>query len=294
MSLDGARVAVVTGAASGIGRALAAELVARGMAVGLADIERGPLADVAADLRGAGGRVLDVVTDVADPAAVGSFADAVHEEFGTADLVCLNAGVVGPRVPVWEQRPEDWRWVLSVNLGGVVNGLSAFLPRLRRRGSGHLLVTASTAALYPVRGGGNTPYAASKHAVLGLCETVREELAAEGSPIGVTVLCPGPVATRIREAARNRPVGLRSPDADTTTPTFENAIATITAEDAARRALAAVGAGRFLALTNPGSELEAADRFAALGRDLVIDCSTPSSGTRECRCSSREPRATGC
>lgn len=270
MSLVGARVAVVTGAASGIGRALAAELVGRGLDVGIADVEPGPLAEVAAELRGAGGRVVDVVTDVADAASVGAFADAVREGLGEVDLVCLNAGVVGPRVPVWEQRLEDWEWVLSVNLGGVVNGLGAFLPALRGLGRGHLLVTASTAALHPVRGGGNSPYAASKHAVLGLCETLHQELAAERSAVGVTVMCPGPVATRLREAARNRPAGRVAPAAATGIPTFENAIATISAEQAARAALAAVTAGRFLALTNPGSEVEAADRYATLGHDLVV------------------------
>ncbi|KAA9166477.1 SDR family NAD(P)-dependent oxidoreductase [Amycolatopsis acidicola] len=262
-------VAVVTGAASGIGAALARACAARGMALALADVEAGPLAEVAESLRGNGSRVLECAIDVADGDAVAAFATAVRAEFGRVGLACLNAGVVGPRLPVWEQRPEDWRWVLSVNLGGVVNGLTAFIPGLMKQGSGHVLVTASTAALNPVHGGGNGPYAASKHAVLGLCETLREDLGAAGHPVGVSVLCPGPVATRIRDAARNRPDAAGEPRSPS--PSFENTITTIDADTAAARALAGVDAGRFLVLTNPGSETEAGARFARLERDLVVE-----------------------
>ena len=271
MTIGPGQVAVVTGAGSGIGRALAHGLAARGARLALADVEEEALAETAASLRDAGADVLDRSVDVRHATEVDVLATAVRDRFGRVDLVCLNAGVVGPRRPVWEQHPADWDWVLSVNLGGVANGLRAFVPGLVAEQRGHVLVTASTAALHPVRGGGNGPYAASKHAVLGICETLREELASAAPDVGVTVLCPGPVATRIRDSERNRPVDLRAGGADRgdALPQFAHRVPSVSAEYTAERALAGVSAGAFLVLPNEGSAEEAREHAARLHRDAL-------------------------
>ncbi|MEO3890851.1 SDR family NAD(P)-dependent oxidoreductase [Nonomuraea sp. B5E05] len=176
--------AVVTGAAGGIGRALAAGLRAAGAHVVLADIDAAGLAAASAEL-GADA----VPTDVADPAAMEALAAAAPG----ADLVCLNAGIVGQDLGApWEVSDDDWDRVFSVNVGGVRNGLRAFVPRLLAAGRpAHILVTASLAGLVTFPGGG--AYAASKHAVVALAE--QASLALEGTPVGVTLLCPALVRT---------------------------------------------------------------------------------------------------
>jgi NAD(P)-dependent dehydrogenase (short-subunit alcohol dehydrogenase family) len=241
------QVAVVTGAASGIGRALAEAFLAAGLGVVLADVEEPVLQQTAAELAELGD-VLAVRTDVSDAAQVDDLAARAIDRFGPLDIVCLNAGVVGARVPIWRQRPEDWEWVLRVNLWGVVNGLRSFVPHLVEQGHGHVVVTSSIAGLAPIQGGGNGPYVASKYAAVGLCETLRVELDAEAPQVGVTVLCPGPVATRIRSAARNRP-GPATYEA----PSFENSAASLEPEEVARQVLEAIDLDRFYLLPNPGT-----------------------------------------
>jgi NADP-dependent 3-hydroxy acid dehydrogenase YdfG len=261
MRLEPGTVAVVTGAASGIGRALAQRLAARGMALALTDVEAAPLAEVAESLGAVGWRALDV----ADPAAVDDFAASVP----APHLVCNVAGVVGPRLPTWEQRPADWEWIWRVNTVGVANVLRAFVPALVARGAGHVVNVASIAGLAPVIGGGNAPYAASKYAVVGISETLRVELDAVAPAVGVTVVCPGPVATNIRDAERNRPASLGGGAAAAATPpTFTNGAARITADDAAAQIVAAVEADRFYLLTNPENAPEARARVDRLLADL--------------------------
>ena len=189
MRLEAGQVAVVTGAASGIGRGLAEGFLRRGLAVAAADVEAEAL-DQAVSEMAAGGRVIGQVTDVRDPDALLRLAARTLDDLGRVDVVCNNAGIVTPRLPVWEQSSEDWRWTLEVNLLGVVNGIRAFVPHLIRQGSGHVVNTASIAGLAPIPGGGNGAYTASKHAVVGLSETLVEELATVGVEVGVTVLCP--------------------------------------------------------------------------------------------------------
>jgi len=181
---DTTPTAVVTGAAGGIGAALARALAARGHHVVLADVDAEALDALADEL---GGRA--VPTDVADPAAV----ERLAARAGPVDLVCLNAGVLSTHPgPVWEAPAAEWDRVLGVNLGGVVNGLRAFVPRLLDRGEpAHVLVTASLAGMLTWPGGG--PYAASKHAVVAVAEQAALDLAA--TPVGVTVLCPALVRT---------------------------------------------------------------------------------------------------
>ena len=196
------KVAVVTGAASGIGLALATSFAAEGMKVVMADIEAGPLADAAAGLPDEVER-LTVTCDVSDAAQVEALRDAAVERFGTVHVLCNNAGVAGGG-PIWAQSRSDWDWVLGVNLFGVINGITAFTPLLIEQGEGHIVNTASIAGMISMPWGGT--YNVSKHAVVTLSETLWADLQLAGaSNVGVSVLCPGWVQTRIAESGRNRP-----------------------------------------------------------------------------------------
>jgi NAD(P)-dependent dehydrogenase (short-subunit alcohol dehydrogenase family) len=196
MELSG-RTAVVTGAGSGIGRGLALALAEAGMNVVVSDIEPDAAAAVVKEVEGHGRQALAVQTDVSSFADVERLADLTYQEFGSADVLCNNAGVflMGP---ITDMIVEDWRWVFDVNLMGVVHGIHAFVPRMTRQGGGHILNTSSVAAL-----GGGGIYGASKSALLALSETLHEELGPAG--IGVSVLCPGNISSRILGAQRNRP-----------------------------------------------------------------------------------------
>lgn len=200
MDLDGA-CAIVTGGASGIGRALVAELLDRGARVVATDIDPGALADLAA--ASPGDRLVAVPADVADPGAMDVVRDQALARFGQIDVVVLNAGVA-PSAPLLDTSLDTWRWVLDVNLMGVVHGLRAFLPLLAEQGRGQVVVTASTAGLAPVAE--LAAYTASKHAVVGLVEAARLEMAGRG--IGFTLVCPGGVRTDIFQSERNRPTTL--------------------------------------------------------------------------------------
>ena len=194
------KVAVVTGAASGIGRAMAEAFAAEGARVVLADVEEAALGAVAAAMKQQGAEVLCMRTDVTQPNQVDALADAAESHFGATHIVCNNAGVA-PIAPLLETSLEDWRWVFEVNLFGVVHGIASFVPRLVAQGEGHIVNTASSGGLMTVPGFG--AYVASKFAVVGLTETLFQEL--DGTGVGVSVLCPGAVATRIFESQRNRP-----------------------------------------------------------------------------------------
>ena len=198
------KVAVVTGAASGIGNALARRFAAEGMKVVLADVEAVALAEAEHALRESGADALGVVTDVSDAESVGTLARRAFEHFGAVHVVCNNAGVGGAdSSPAWAIPIAEWEWVLGVNFFGVLNGMRSFLPRLIEAGEGHMVNTASFAGLRPTPT--LAPYAASKHAVVALTETAFHELRAMGSPVGMSVLCPAPVATNIADSYRNRP-----------------------------------------------------------------------------------------
>lgn len=198
------KVAVVTGAASGIGLALAHRFAAEAMAVVLADIEE-PALDRAMGGFSDGANVMAVVTDVSDPEQVDALRDSAVEAFGTVHVVCNNAGVAGGG-PVWETSLEDWRWVMGVNLWGVIHGIRSFVPLMRAQGEGHVVNTASMAGVTspPYMG----VYNVTKHGVVTLSETLFAELAIEGSAVGVSVLCPGWVNTGIGDSQRNRPADL--------------------------------------------------------------------------------------
>ncbi len=202
-------VAVVTGAASGIGRAMAERFAADSMRVVLADVEEGPLAAVTASLKSAGASVIAVRTDVSNAADVENLAQQTLEAFGAVHILCNNAGVVCSR-PVWEHSLADWDWVLGVNLWGVIHGIRAFVPRmLAQETECHIVNTASILGL--IGGAGEGIYKVSKHGVVVLSETLAAELAQKGAKIQVHVLCPGWVRTGILDSERNRPQGLPQP-----------------------------------------------------------------------------------
>ena len=259
------RTAVVTGAASGIGRAMATRFGAEGMRVVLADVETAPLLELATTMTTAGHDVLSVQTDVAEADSVHALADAAYERFGSVELLCSNAGVLGDQGLVWERPTTTWQWVLGVNLMGVVHGIQAFVPRMLASGTeGHIVNTASVAAFTgrPFSG----VYCASKHAVLGVSDTLRAELTALQAPIGVTVLCPGIVRTNIADGDRNRPASFAppAPSADPAQAALVTAArsafaAGLDPDDVAGQVVDAVRDGQFVCFTD-GDGFTAAQR----------------------------------
>jgi NAD(P)-dependent dehydrogenase (short-subunit alcohol dehydrogenase family) len=200
--VDDTSVAVVTGAASGLGLGLAYGLAARGMSIVVADINAGELARAETDLRADGAQVLAVPTDVTREGAVAALADRTLDRFGRVDVVCLNAGV-SLRGRTWDLSVDDWRWIYDVNVFGVVHGIRSFVPLLLQGGGGHVLVTASNSAVTTLPE--LAPYVSSKHAVLSLAETLQHDLAAVGSDVLVSVALPSAIRSGMADAVRNRP-----------------------------------------------------------------------------------------
>jgi NAD(P)-dependent dehydrogenase (short-subunit alcohol dehydrogenase family) len=248
------KVAVVTGAASGIGRALARRLAAEGMAVAVADVEEDALRTVEEELRRGGATVLGAVVDVSDQAAVDALADRVGAELGGVHVLCNNAGVFAGGY-VWDRPLEDYRWVLGVNLWGVLHGIRAFVPRMIESGDdGHVVNTISAAGLFG--SGFSAPYNISKFAAFAATESLAADLAAIGSPIRVTAFCPGAVATGIGTSERNRP-GDVPPHVTADSEFVADALRATTArgmdpDAAATLVLDAIRLEQFLLLTSEG------------------------------------------
>ncbi len=237
------KVAVVTGGASGIGLGMAKKFAENGMKLVLADVEVPALEKVAAGFEADGTEVLAVPTDVSNEEAMDALGARTLERFGAVHVVCNNAGVGGGGT-MWELTRKDWEWVIGPNLWGVIHGVRVFAKHLVEQDEGHIVNTASMAGLISVPGIG--PYNVTKHAVVTLSETLYGELQAAESKVGVSVLCPGFVNTRIFESDRNRPEDLQNE----TEPEM-------TDEDVARREMAA----QFMKTAMPTSQVA----------DLVFD-----------------------
>jgi len=262
------KTAFVTGGASGIGLALGRAFAHADMKVVLADIEPGALAEAVEGLRKEGASVLGVPCDVADPDSVDRAARAAFDAFGNVHVVCNNAGVAGGG-GIETFALDSWRWVLDVNLMGVVHGIRSFLPHMRAHGEGgHFVNTASMAGM--VSGLGFTPYTASKFAVVGMSEGLALQVKPLG--IGVTVLCPGYVRTRIGESGRNRPerygpsptIDPGSAAAALVAHVAERLAAGLDPGNVAARVLAAIRNDELYVFTDPEMTAEAEERFATI------------------------------
>lgn len=250
------KVAVVTGAASGIGRALAERFTAEGMKVVLADVEEQALRQAERELTAAGASVAAKRTDVSVSGDVEDLAKFTVDTFGAVHVLCNNAGV-GVGGVTWENTVKDWEWVLGVNLWGVIHGVRAFVPIMLAQGDEcHIVNTASGAGLH------TRPwlamYCASKHAVVALSESLYHELTLTGSRVKVSVLCPAVVNTRIGESGRNRPAGLRN-EAESGNPAqmqameqaFRALLTTgLPAQEVAQHAVDAIREERFYIITH--------------------------------------------
>ena len=264
------RTAFVTGGASGIGLALGRSFAEAGMKVMLADIETDALAAAVETLRAFGPKVRGIACDVADPASVERAAEASYAAFGNVHVVCNNAGVGGGS-GIDTIALDTWRWVLDVNLMGVLHGIRSFLPHLRAHGEGgHIVNTASMAGMNS--GLGFSPYSASKFAVVNMSEGLARQVAPLG--IGVTVLCPGFVRTQIWESARNRPERYgptRTPDPASPAGKLAAQLAELgqsglDPQGVAAQVVAAIRADELYVFTHPdgGWRAELEERFGAI------------------------------
>lgn len=246
------KVAAVTGAASGLGRAMALAFADEGMHVALADVA--DTSEAFAQVEARGVSALSMKVDVSRADEVEGFAALVEKDLGPTALACNNAGV-SVHGAAWENSVDDWRWVLGVNLWGVIHGVRSFVPRMRSRNAGHVVNTASVAGL--LSPSGMAVYSVSKHAVVALSEVLHHDLRQFGSAVGVSVLCPAYVPTRIAESERNRPSdhvpGEKSARTLERQAMLKKAVASgkLSAEDVARAVVQAVKEERFYIVTHP-------------------------------------------
>lgn len=262
------RVAVVTGAASGIGLGLAQRFAGEGMRVVLADVEEPALTEAAAKLTSQGATVLPVQTDVADADQVTALREEAVRAFGAVHVLCNNAGVGGPHDPLWLVSAGDWDWVLGVNLGGVINGIRAFMPLLLEQDAAHIVNTSS---VFGVFAGALGPYGVSKHAIAALSETLQFQLRQQDARVGVSVLCPGAVRTRFGTSARNRQARYGPPtaSADSAAESAEQfdrlSAAGADPADVAALVVDGIRNGRFYILTSQNRN----DAIERRGREIV-------------------------
>jgi NAD(P)-dependent dehydrogenase (short-subunit alcohol dehydrogenase family) len=238
------------------------------MNVMLADIETDALEAAVESLRGSGTEVRGIVCDVADPLSVERAAEASYRAFGNVHVVCNNAGVAAPG-GIDDISLDNWRWVLDVNLMGVLHGIRSFLPHIRAHGEGgHIVNTASMAGM--IAGPGFSPYAASKFAVVAMSEGLAAQLKPLG--IGVSVLCPGFVRTLIGESGRNRPERYgptqtpdpASPQGQVIAYIAERLASGLDPSEIATRVLAAIRGDELYVFTHPEMRGELEERFAAI------------------------------
>jgi NAD(P)-dependent dehydrogenase (short-subunit alcohol dehydrogenase family) len=250
------RVAVVTGAGSGLGRELALRFAREHMKVALADVDEAALARVEAELKSAGAATIAVRCDVSSGTDVEALAARALEAFGAVHVVCNNAGIA-PLGVVWENTVADWRWTLGVNVWGAIHGVRVFTPiLLRQDDEGHVVNTASVAGLIAPPGMGM--YNVSKHAVVALSETLHHDLAARGAKVKCSVVCPAYFPSAITESERTRPAALReertkSDEDRAREARMRKAVQSgrLSAADLAARVFEAVRDERFYVLTHP-------------------------------------------
>jgi NAD(P)-dependent dehydrogenase (short-subunit alcohol dehydrogenase family) len=246
------KVAAVTGAASGLGRAMALAFADEGMHVALGDVT--DASDVFAEVERKGVGALWMKLDVSRAQEVEAFAALIDKQFGGAHVVCNNAGV-SPLGAAWETSLGDWQWIMGVNLWGVIHGVKSFVPRLIARNEGHVVNTASVAGIINPPGSG--AYNVTKHAVVALSETLHHDLRERGSAVGVSVLCPAYVPTGIADSERNRPAGLEATAKSKETLVREQMLrkavssGRLSADDVAKAVVQAVKEERFYILTHP-------------------------------------------
>ncbi len=254
------KVAVVTGAASGIGRCMALDFARRGMKVVGADIEAGPLEKVCTEVEELGAECLAVPTDTTRLEAVQALADAAFSRFGAVHVLCNNAGV-GVTGPMAEMTHQDWEWVIGVNLWGVIHGIEAFVPRMiEQKQGGHIVNTASMAGMIASKDLG--VYNVTRYGVVGLSETLVKEL--RDHDIGVSVLCPMGVKTGITNSQRNRPAELGG--ADAASESIQLLGNFITPEEVSGMVMAAIEAGELYIFTHPEGLEFIERRFARIRR----------------------------
>ena len=259
------RVALIIGGGGGIGRAIALTLADEGMRVVVADIERDAAEAVAAELAAAGAEAIAETLDVSDPAAVEALADRCDERYGGVDVLCNQAGVVGP-TPIGPASLDNWRWILDVNVLGVVHAINVFVPRMLARigdegGEAHVVNASSIAGLLAGGRWEISAYRASQLAIVAMSRDLRGELA--GSGIGVTVLCPGAVQTRMWQAGRNRPAERGGPETYQRPSGLDGRV--IDALEVGRRTLHAIRENQLYAITHP----ERRDVVEAAARELL-------------------------
>jgi NAD(P)-dependent dehydrogenase (short-subunit alcohol dehydrogenase family) len=256
------KTAVVTGAASGMGLAMARSFADAGMAVVMADIEAARLQTAVDSLTAAGHRAIGVPTDVSSEAQIKALAEAALDTYGAVHVVCNNAGI-GIGGAVDEMSLDDWRWTIDVDLWSVVYGVRTFLPLLKAQGEGHISATSSMAGLVsgPVLGA----YHVAKHGVVALMDTVRIELKLAKSAVRASVLCPGPIDTDITRSARNRPAGLSEHETSELEEKFWNNLSAELARgmdpaEVGELVLDAVRNERFWILTHPNEFIPLVER----------------------------------
>ncbi len=251
------KVAVVTGGAGGLGRAMAMHFAREGMHVALADIDQAALDATAGELKALGARAIGVRADVSRGDDVEALARRVVAELGGVHVVCNNAGV-SPLGLAWENTVADWQWMLGVNLWGVIHGVRTFTPLLLAQDEGHIVNTASVAGL--INPPNSAMYNVTKHAVVALTETLHHDLGEKKSKVGCSVLCPAYVPTGIADSERNRPAELANPASVRKSPEqlakeamLQKAVRSgkLSADDIGAAVLAAVKDNRFYILTHP-------------------------------------------